>query len=59
MIHQQAAYIADDGTEMLEVAPHCYINRCVFEKKRHNWTREAMRVRCLNCGRTAVEYSGG
>jgi hypothetical protein len=33
----KAAYAADDGTEMIEVAPHQTINRCAHDDRKHSW----------------------
>jgi hypothetical protein len=56
-----AAYVVDDGTRMIEIAPHQYVNRCAFNRQQHNWQRrgkdlvcKGLRPRCCRSPETGV-----
>jgi hypothetical protein len=50
-----AAYIADDGTRMIEVAPHQYVNRCAFNRRQHVWKLHGKDSVCTGSGRVAAD----
>jgi len=52
----KVAYFADDGTAMIEIAPHRTLNRCAFQNKQHVWRQpQAQLFVCVGCGQSVTE----
>jgi hypothetical protein len=51
----KAAYAASDGTEMIEIGPHQCVNRCAFEKHKHDWQRVRGNLVCRCCKQVVHE----
>lgn len=51
------AYAAEDGTQMIEIGPYQYLNRCAHDQRAHIWTKVPGKgmIVCKNCGAEVKE----